>query len=85
MGTVVGSNIINLGYILGAVAFFGCSGCRRLAVAMDDVGCHNRLFSDLLLGRRFVWWEGALLLLALLIYIATLVATNEWCAGASDW
>ena len=79
IGNVVGSNIINLGFVLGIVAIIASVPVtRRLAIRDGSMLIGTTLllvffFYD----HAFVWWEGAIFLLVLIIYIASLIALQD--------
>lgn len=71
LGNIVGSNIFNLGLILGGVALFGAMPIARTLVWRDGVilfaaaGLLLLFAADGVLGR----WEGGILLGALIAYL----------------
>ncbi len=79
MGTVVGSNIINMGYILGAVAFFAAIPVAKRFAFRDGVMlvATTILLAIFFFDGHFWWWEGAIFLLILFGYMATLVASQN--------
>lgn len=79
MGTVVGSNIINMGYILGAVAFLAAVPVARRLAMRDGVMlvATTLLLTIFFIDGRFMWWEGAVFLAILFGYVATLVASQN--------
>lgn len=79
IGNVVGSNIINLGFVLGGVAMIAAVPIRRRLAFRDGgmlVGTTLLLvlfFAD----QQFSWWEGAIFLLVMIVYIASLIALQD--------
>ncbi|MDX1613809.1 MAG: sodium:calcium antiporter [Candidatus Promineifilaceae bacterium] len=79
VGNVVGSNIFNLGFILGGVALVSSIPTTRKLVLRDGgilIGATVLLLiflSDL----RMDWWEGGLLLLALVAYVGYLLYVRD--------
>ncbi|MFT5195696.1 MAG: cation:H+ antiporter [Cellvibrionaceae bacterium] len=79
IGNVVGSNIINLGFILGGVAIISTVPVTRRLVLRDGgmlIGA-TLLLVLFFLDHTFTWWEGAVFLLVLLVYIASLIASQD--------
>ncbi|MFK7805585.1 MAG: sodium:calcium antiporter [Anaerolineae bacterium] len=79
IGNVLGSNIINLGFVLGGVAIISAVPvARRLAIRDGGMLIGTSLLLVLFfLDHTFVWWEGAIFLLVLIIYMASLIALRE--------
>lgn len=79
IGNVIGSNIINLGFVLGIVAIIASVPVtRRLAIRDGSMLIGTTLllvvfFHD----HAFSWWEGGIFLLVLIIYIASLIALQD--------
>ena len=79
MGNVVGSNIINLGFVLGIVAVIAAVPVTRRLVVRDG----SMLIGTTLLlvfffyDHFFAWWEGAIFLLVLIVYITSLIALQD--------
>ena len=79
VGNVVGSNIFNLGIILGIVALFRAVDTNRQLIYRDGIlllGTTILLlvfFSDL----RLTFTEGALLFLTLIVYLTTLIKQKQ--------
>ena len=79
IGNIVGSNIINLGFVLGIVAVIAAVPVtKRLAIRDGGmlVGT-TLLLVFFFFDHTFAWWEGAIFLLVLVIYIASLIALQD--------
>jgi cation:H+ antiporter len=79
VGNVVGSNIFNLGFILGGVALFGACATNRRMVLRDGgmllgTGVLLVLF---LYDEVLQWWEGAILAGMLLAYLLFLFVQKQ--------
>ncbi|MEM8861931.1 MAG: sodium:calcium antiporter [Chloroflexota bacterium] len=79
LGNVIGSNIINLGFILGGVAILAAVPVTRKLATRDGV---MLILTALLLvyffwDHHFVWWEGGILFLVMVGYITSLIAQND--------
>lgn len=75
MGNVVGSNICNLGLVLGAVALLSPIPVNSNTLKIDwpvAMGC-SLLFFIIALSYEFTAWEGALFVFLLLAYITFLI------------
>lgn len=79
VGNVVGSNIFNLGFILGGVALFGACATNRRMVLRDGgmLLATGVLLVLFLYDEVLQWWEGAILASMLLAYILFLFAQKE--------
>ncbi len=79
VGNIVGSNIFNLGFILGGVAIFRAISTSRKLVFRDGM---LLIFASFLL-LAFLWdstlqhWEGAVLIVVLLLYLIYLFIRRE--------
>lgn len=79
VGNIIGSNIFNLGFILGGLAFFIVIPTTRKLVMRDG----SMLIATTLLLVIFfadgimVWWEGVIFLLILFFYIGWLIYQQE--------
>ncbi|MFT5089228.1 MAG: cation:H+ antiporter [Candidatus Latescibacterota bacterium] len=79
LGNVVGSNIFNLGIILGGVALFGALPTSRLLVWRDGMvllGATILLLLFLIDG-TLSFWEGSLFLVGLITYLVLLLRNRE--------
>jgi len=79
VGNVVGSNIFNLGFILGGVALFGACATNRRMVFRDGgmLLVTGALLLIFLADQVLTWWEGAILATLLLGYILFLFAQKD--------
>lgn len=79
IANVVGSNIINLGYILGAVAFFAAIPVAQKLAFRDGavLVVSTLLLAIFFADGQFVWWEGGIFLIILLGYITSLIASQD--------
>ena len=79
LGNVIGSNIINLGFVMGGVAMLAAVPVTRKLATRD--GTMLILTAALLViifwDQHFYWWEGGLLFLVMIGYVTTLFAQNE--------
>ncbi len=79
IGNIVGSNIFNLGFILGGVALFGGIGITRRMLWRDGgmlIGT-GVLLVIMLYDGTLQWWEGTILSAMLISYILYLFIQNE--------
>ena len=79
VGNIIGSNIFNIGFILGGLAFFIVIPTTRKLVFRDGgmlIGTTILLILFFVDG-RMVWWEGVIFLLILVSYIGWLIYQQE--------
>lgn len=94
VGNVVGSNIFNLGFILGGVALVSAIPTTRKLVTRDGgmlIGA-TALLMFFLFDLRLAAWEGVILLVALISYVSFLLykrdggdSTDEVPSGEFRW
>ena len=79
MANIVGSNIFNLGFILGGVALFGATATNRRMVLRDGsmLIATGLLLVLFLYDQVLTWWEGAILATMLVSYILLLFTKKE--------
>ncbi|MEM7802294.1 MAG: sodium:calcium antiporter [Chloroflexota bacterium] len=86
VGNVVGSNIFNLGFILGGVALISAIPTTRKLVTRDGgmlVGA-TILLMVLLSDLQLAAWEGAILILALVSYVGYLLYKRDGGDSAEE-
>ena len=79
IGNVIGSNMINVGFILGGVAFLGAVPVVQKLARRDGavlIGSTILLVFFFFDG-WFAWWEAGILLAILVFYISALIATQD--------
>lgn len=79
IGNVVGSNIFNLGFILGGVTLFGVATITRRMLWRDGgmlIGT-GLLLVLMLADGTLVWWEGVILVSLLIAYLVFLFVQKQ--------
>lgn len=79
VGNIIGSNIFNIGFILGGLAFFIVIPTTRKLVIRDGgmLIATTILLILFFVDGKMVWWEGAIFLTILLSYIGWLIYQQE--------
>lgn len=79
MGNVVGSNISNLGLVLGVACLFGYIPINRGTTARDwfTAMLASILLYIFVLDQKLVFWEGAVLFSCLIIYLTILLIKTK--------
>ncbi|MCO5182995.1 MAG: calcium/sodium antiporter [Anaerolineae bacterium] len=86
VANVVGSNIFNLGFILGGVALVAGIPTTRKLVWRDGmmlIGATVMLLV-FMLDLRLAWWEGAIMLATLIIYLSYLIIKRDRSDSADE-
>ena len=79
MGNVIGSNIFNLGFILGLSAIVAPILIKRKIVYRDGIFLLiiTGMIFTMLWDQQVMWWEGIILLVSLIGYISYLWIKKE--------
>ena len=92
VGNIVGSNIFNLGFILGGCALFAALKASRAAVYRDGAVLIGTSIVLLLMlsDHHLAWWEGVILFSCLIGYVLLLFTRKsapdeELPAGIATW
>lgn len=86
VANVVGSNIFNLGFILGGVALVAGIPTTRKLVWRDGmmlIGATVMLLV-FMLDLRLAWWEGAIMLATLIVYVSYLIIKRDRSDSADE-
>ncbi|MCO5190697.1 MAG: calcium/sodium antiporter [Anaerolineae bacterium] len=86
VANVVGSNIFNLGFILGGVALVAGIPTTRKLVWRDGmmlIGATVMLLV-FMLDLRLSWWEGAIMLATLIVYVSYLIIKRDRSDSADE-
>ena len=87
INNVVGSNIANIGLVLGITAIVGTIGVDKSFYKLNwpvMMAFSMALFYFLSNDRQLVFWEGAVLFLALIVFLVVLLRSSKTTEESSD-
>jgi cation:H+ antiporter len=87
VGNIVGSNIFNLGFILGGAALFRAIPTNRMLLVRDGLVLLVASVALLLIigiDLKLNWWDGAILASGLVIYLGILFRQRKAPPGAEE-